>query len=101
MTEDEFFNKTNDILGKLDNQGEVSTILKELNDGYKDVLSQNQELTNKNTQLETDRENLRKANMELFLKVGNKTNNTTNESQTSNNEKLSYDDLFDEEGKIK
>lgn len=101
MTEDEFFNKTNDILGKLDNQGEVSTILKELNDGYKDVLSQNQELTNKNTQLETDRENLRKANMELFLKVGNKTNNTTNEPQTSNNEKLSYDDLFDEEGKIK
>ena len=104
MTEDEFFNRSNDVLNNLSNQGEVSVILTDLNNNFKDVLSQNKSLQDEVNTLKEDRENLRKANMDLFLQVGSKSKENSQQSNINNeneDEKLSYDDLFDEKGMIK
>lgn len=102
MTIEEFNSSALSILSNLDNQGEVSTTLNTLQQEYSNISATNKELNDKITQLEKDRENLRDANMKLFLQVGNKsTENNNNDKSTNENDKLSFDDLFDEKGEIK
>lgn len=55
------------------------------------------ETMNKVTQLESDNEHLRSANMKLFLKVGGQSES----QQQTKNESLKFSDLFNEKGELK
>lgn len=103
MTPEEFKAKTEEILEKLDNQAEVTAILAELVEHNIDVTKESTEAVEKANKLTTDNETLRQANLNLFLKVGvDKTENKEKDGNTDDEEeKPSFDDLFDENGELK
>lgn len=58
-------------------------------------------LENTNNQLSSDNENLRSANMKLFLRIGSNKPEDKKDGEDTTPEKLKYEDLFDEKGELK
>lgn len=105
MLKEEFLKQITEI-GQCDDDVERRTLLATLSEEVSKDYDTIETLTTDNETLKTDREKLRQANMELFLKVGQaKDPNTVKENETGvkekENEKKSFDDLFDEKGGIK
>ena len=99
MKPEEFNAKTQEILSNLTDQAKVSTVLSELIEDYNTVTAETETAKTTAEKLTADNEKLRQANMNLFLKVGE----TKKEEETEQDEdnKPTFEDLFDENGNLK
>jgi len=90
------------IVTNAGNQGELSTITADLITDYESVTNTVIQHENEINQLKTDNENLRKANMSLFLKIGEppKSENKPG-AGTQDKEAPPLESYFDEYGNIK
>lgn len=107
-TMEEFQKVLNDIRSNLDDTAKVTELLESASVDYSEMSKENSVLTTNNEKLIKDNDNLRNVNMDLFLKVGNqrseenqKTENQNQETQETQDNKLSFDNLFDENGNLK
>lgn len=95
------------IMANAGNQAELSMLLTQLSEDYEKVLTESETATTNVTNLTTDNENLRRVNMELFLKVGHtKQDNPADDkggNPTDNGgiPELTFEKLFDENGGLK
>lgn len=102
MKKEEFEAKIQAI-GTCEDEAQRRTMLAELNN---EVGADYDSFTNANTTAETlrsENEELRRANLKLFLMVGND-DEGGNDKQTppeKENEKLTFSNLFDEKGRLK
>lgn len=107
MKLEEFRQFTADILSNLSDQGKVSEILTTLVDDYVGVSENLNTLTGSNSKLLEDMESLRSANMKLFLKIGDKPldeptpNDKKDITTNQENEVMSFENLFTNEGGLK
>lgn len=105
MKKEEFLAKIKEI-GTLEDIESVRASLTELSDNVSMVFDSNDDLSNKNKQFEEDNETLRKANMKLFLRLGDdKSPEEIKKDQVGEVEKekepRKYEDLFNEKGELK
>lgn len=105
MEKQEFLQKITEI-GSCEDDVVRRSMLAELSEEVGKDYDNLSTLSEDNTNLKAEREKLREANMELFLRVGETKNaDTVKENETGvkaeTNTKMSFTDLFDEKGGIK
>lgn len=103
MNKEKFTEIMNQIKEKVtDETGEVSNLLADLYDGFDGVFNERDTLKTKNTELNTNNETLKEQNMKLYLRVGQPTDTSKAgaDSDKGNDDEMSYDDLFNEEGEL-
>ena len=105
MTRDEHKQIIQKMLGMVtpENQANASELLTQLSDDYEQTLTASETLTANNATLTANNEKLRQVNADLFLKVG--TTNKETHNQNANNQqqeenKLTFDGLFNEKGEL-
>lgn len=100
MKKDEFIQQIQAI-GTCENEADRRTMLSELQEHVTADYDQLETLTNSNKQLTDDNENLRKSNLQLFLKIGSKNKPEETGLETEPEKDLKYENLFDENGGLK
>jgi len=100
MLTEKFREAMTKIITNVGNQGELSTITAELITDYEGVTNTVKQHEDQIKQLETDNENLRKANLALFLKIGEPPKGEKPEAKEEK-ELPPLDSYFDEYGNIK
>lgn len=98
MTREEVMNTLTQI-GTCEDEVTRRTLLTSLTDEVTNIYNTNETLTTDNERYRTDNDNLRNANMQLFLRVSG--GRVEEHNQNEENEKRSYDDLFNEKGELK
>ena len=103
MTKAEFNAAVKSILDNLSDQAAASESLTKLYDAFSEVSANNEQLNSTNTQLETDNENLRKANLRLFSRLGeqNVSDKEKEEDKEEETKPMKFEDLFNEKGELK
>lgn len=102
------------IIGTIEDETERRTQLTNLSDNiekafnnFDDISTKNKELNDSITKYTEDNEKLREANMQLFLRIGEKKNptevieNRTGANLDQEKEPRKFEDLFDDKGGIK
>ena len=108
MTRDEHKAIVNQLLTMAtpENQAAASDLLTQLTDDYEQTLTSNETLTASNETLTSNNETLRQVNAKLFLRVGetekNMNNHSTNTEQGNggNENKMTFEALFNEKGEL-
>lgn len=105
MLKQEFLDKITAI-GTCEDDVERRTLLAELSDEGAKIFDDFDEVTALNTKYMEDNERIRAANMELFLQVGQKKDQQEVKKERTGvddtpEEKLKFEDLFDEKGGLK
>ena len=102
MTRDEFLQKLTDM-GTKEDITDIRTEITSLHDEVNNLYDENDNLNNLKTKYEEEIEKLKNANMQLFLKVGNKDKPDIEAPKTDEEEKepRKFEDLFNEKGLIK
>ena len=105
MEKSEFIEAVQKI-GTCEDEIERRTLLTGLQDDISAIFDSNSDLTEKNTNLQAENEKLVKANMELFLRIGNPKDQSEikqNETGIENKEEetMKFEDLFNEKGELK
>lgn len=107
MGKDDFLKTLTDI-GTCEDETQRRTMLASLNTEATTLFDNFASLTQQNETLKKDKEDLRSANMKLFMQVGNTKTQQQQQQDTTgihnNNEpekKLTYENLFDEKGGLK
>lgn len=94
-------------IGTSEDETERRSLLADLNKEATTLFDNNATLTTQNKALSDDNENIRAANMKLFLQIGaNKTEQQRQLDQTGHQKEepekvMKYEDLFDEKGELK
>jgi len=106
MKIEDFKQMTVDILENITDQAKISELLTTLVDDYTKIDNKINSLTTENVNFKTDNEKLRTANMNLFLKIGEKVDTPTPEKSTIEskeplNKPREFKDLFNEKGGLK
>lgn len=100
MTKEEMIAAIQQV-GTCENDTERLTLLSDLQDGLTSDYDSLEAITNERDSLKNDNEDLRRANMKLFLKVGQKDTSDDLPQEDEQKEKRKFEDLFDEKGGIK
>lgn len=100
MKFDEFNAQIKLAMESVGDQAQLSTILSGLSDVYSTKITEVETATTTATQLTSDNEKLRKANMDLFLKVGADVTKQQDQQKVED-DTPTFDDLFDEKGNLK
>lgn len=100
MTKEEMIAAIQQV-GTCENDTERLTLLSDLQDGLTSDYDSLEAITNERDSLKNDNEDLRRANMKLFLKVGQKDTSDDLPQEDKQKEKRKFEDLFDEKGGIK
>lgn len=100
------FNERITAIGASENLAEIREMLTQLSDDVSLDYDRQAELQTQNETLLSDNESLRQANMKLFLRVGeSKSEAETVKSNTgidrAENQKRSFENLFNEKGELK
>jgi hypothetical protein len=105
MTQEEHTQLIQEIGANLTDQTKVTNLLTRLSTDYIETLENATKLTTDNETLSSAVKKAKEDNMELFLQVGSSKKQIEEEAtkpETKPEEnKLSYDDLFDENGNLK
>lgn len=91
-------------IGTTEDEAQRRELLTQLNDEMVGIFDINEKLTNENNTYKDDNEKLRSANMQLFLRVGTKSEDKKEEKPDGTKEDpepRKFEDLFDEKGGIK
>ena len=106
MKREEHKSKLNDLLKLVtpENQASASEILTGLSEDYEQVLTESETAANRVSELTANNETLRAVNAKLFLKVG-ATDKETPHTETTDNKiesenKITFDNLFNEKGEL-
>lgn len=97
---EEYHAKIDEILQNHTDQAKISTILAELKEDYTTVSAETEKAKETAKKFTEDNEKLRQANMSLFLKIG-ETKVEETHIKKDEETKMSFDDLFDENGNLK
>lgn len=103
----ETFHKKITELGTIEDETQRREILAEISEEVDKVYDERETITAEVEQLREDNENVRKANMKLFTRIGaNKTEEERTEDQTGIKEEekpepRKFEDLFNEKGELK
>ena len=104
-TMEEFQKVLNDIRSNLDDTAKVTELLESVSLDYSEMSKENNTLSTNNEKLIKDNDNLRNVNMDLFLKVGSQRSEenqkSENQVQETQENKLSFENLFDKNGNLK
>lgn len=100
MTLDELKKTTAEILSSAGNVGKMSELLTGITDGYGEQVSQASELATEVETLKAENEELKQANMKLFLRVGETQEKEDNNDELAEEEPPSFENLFDENGNL-
>lgn len=102
LTKDELITKIIDI-GTVTDDVERRTHLADIKDEVSGLYDTYVSLVEENEKFKADNETLRTANMQLFLRVGEKREDDTQSQQQKDSDinNLKYEDLFDEKGDLK
>lgn len=102
MTRDEHKNIVNQLLGMVtpESQANASNLLTQLTEDYESTLSIFEATATANETLTANNETLRDVNAKLFLKVGHVDTKKTTEHTEPDEEKPSFDSLFNEKGEL-
>lgn len=91
-------------IGTTEDDAQRRELLTQLSDSMTEIFDNNEKLINENNTYKDDNEKLRSANMQLFLRVGAKSENKKEEKPDGTQEDpepRKFEDLFDEKGGIK
>ena len=89
-------------IGTCEDDSQRRTLLSDLQTDCETDYDRLENLETENTQLKTDKEDLQKANMKLFLKTTEKaTPEEKPGNEGDNEEPLKYENLFNEKGDLK
>lgn len=94
------FNTLIQQIGACEDEVQRRELLATLSDDVSPIFDNVNNLTEQNRSLSEDNEALRSANMKLFLRVGNKTEEDIPPKEEKK-EKLKFENLFNEKGGIK
>lgn len=106
MTREEHKQAVTQLMGMIasEHQAEASTLLTSLSDGFEQVFTTSENHANDVTKLTKDCEELRKANLKLFLRVGEtekEVHGKAEEPESKPEAKpLPFSDLFNEKGEL-
>ena len=100
MKKQEFLDKITEI-GTCEDDVTRRSLLTALSEEATRVFDTNDTLTADNEKYKKENEDVRQANMQLFLQVSGKSKPEEKQKQDSEEKKLSYENLFDEKGEIK
>lgn len=101
MTREEFLQKLTDI-GANEDITNIREELINLSDEVKNLYDENESLNNLKVKYEEENQKLKDANMNLFLKVGNKDKPDVETPPIDEDKpQRKFEDLFDEKGMIK
>lgn len=103
MNKQEFLDKVTEI-GTCTDEAQRRTLLTSLADEVSTTFDEHKTLTDQNAQYVKDMENLRSANMKLFLQVGEQRKPDSpidNNGGNKEEPKLTYENLFNEKGELK
>ena len=100
MTKEEMIAAIQQV-GTCENDTERLTLLSDLQEGLTTDYDSLEAITNERDSLKNDNEDLRKANMKLFLKVGQKDASDDLPQKEEPKDKRKFEDLFDKKGGIK
>lgn len=104
MTLDEHTNLIRDIRTNLNDEGKVSELLAQISDGFSTALSERSQMEEQLNNIKTANESLRDANMKLFLRVGKSVaeddESKEKKKDSENENKLSFEKLFNEKGEL-
>lgn len=89
---------SSEIITNSGDQGKLTQILSDLETDVTTFNTRFQDLEKQNQEQTSQIESLQKTNMNLFLKVGNQ---VPDKAVHTNEQKLSYEDLFNEKGELK
>lgn len=98
MNKEEFKKAITDI-GSLEDVALIRAKLGELQETMSNEFDNYDSTRTERDQLKEDNEQIRQANMKLFLQVGGK--KEEDKTPTPTNEDLKYEDLFDDKGGLK
>jgi gamma-glutamyl:cysteine ligase YbdK (ATP-grasp superfamily) len=96
---EEFQQKTAEIIANLTDQSKVTSLLTEITEHNTELVAGLATASKEVADKTAYNDKLLKANMDLFLKVGNNKDNTQTQQQ-QNEEKPSFDALFDNKGNL-
>lgn len=99
MTREEFNNLVNEI-GTCEDEAERREKLTSLREEMTEKLDTLESLEEEKKKLSDDNEELRKANMKLFLRVGDE-DGIDPEPEPTPKDKLKFEDLFNDKGGLK
>lgn len=101
MNKTDFISRIQEI-GTCDDDSQRRTLLSDLQTECESDYDRLDNLVTENTQLKTDKEDLQKANMKLFLKTTEtKPHEEPIVNKGDNEEPLKYENLFNEKGDLK
>ena len=98
MEKEEILNKIKEI-GTCENEAERRELLASLNDDVSNVFDERNIFEEEKMKLEEENEELQKANMKLFLRIGEEKEPEDDPERPK--EKRKFESLFDEKGGIK
>lgn len=106
MNRSEFKGLVTELMGMVANehQARASEILTNLNDGFEATVTASEQAATNVQNLTADNENLRKANMKLFLRVGETEKETHKDEDKSDHSEevkpVPFETLFNEKGEL-
>ncbi len=106
MTREEHKTAINQLMGMIasEHQAAASTLLTSLTDGFEGIVTASETSANDLRKLTEDNENLRKANMKLFLRVGETEKEVHKQDPKPEvkleEKQLPFSDLFNEKGEL-
>lgn len=103
MTKQEFLDKMTEI-GTCNDDVQRRTLLTSVTDEVSKTFDEHTTYKDQNEKYQKDMEDLRSANMELFLQVGKNRQSETPIDNNGNNkpsDNLTYENLFNEKGELK
>lgn len=100
MTIEEFNQIASEILGNISDVGSVSQNLERLRSAFGEQFAAAEAAAAEANDLKTRNESLQKANMELFLKIGESAV-PESESDAEEPEAMDFEELFNEKGELK
>lgn len=98
MEKEEILNKIKEI-GTCENEAERRELLASLNDDVSNVFDERNIFEEEKMKLEEENDELQKANMKLFLRIGEE--KEPEDAPEPPKEKRKFESLFDEKGGIK
>lgn len=98
MTAEEWNELTRDMVAAVGDQSVLTALATKATDEYVGMLATHENTSKENEALKAENEKLRKANLDLFLRVGEQAKPQTETSATkSRGETITIDDLFKED----
>lgn len=101
MDRQELMNLVSSLRASIENPEARDGIIDQISDGINGICDSNDNLTTSNTEYIRNNEQLRAANMKLFMQIGSEPIKPNPKPEDKPAEKLTFEALFNEKGELK